>query len=201
MRAGSTAAASSSGAPYDTHPFTTKKGSSMDMASRPPAASRLLCAQGARALPISLCPPHPPRAAARVSACGTCSGCARRQGCTGPPRVQHSVCTSDRSRDSGAGPGAAPSSAPPGASGRLAPPPGPSASTNHERRQPHHFRTRAHVTRAPPPPHQQGLGLALLDPGGGALAAAERAGLLNTHLSRFRGRSCLFPGKKGSQVS
>lgn len=193
MRAGSTAAASSSGAPYDTHPFTTKKGSSMDMASRPPAASRLLCAQGARALPISLCPPHPPRAAARVSACGTCSGCARRQGCTGPPRVQYSVCTSDRSRDSGAGPGAAPSSAPPGASGRLAPPPGPSASTNHERRQPHHFRTRAHVTRAPPHPPSAGPGPCFTRPwrrgsgGGGEGGSSQHSPL------KIQGEELLVP--------
>ena len=40
----------------------------MDMASRPPAASRLLRAQGARALQISLCPPYPPLVAARASA-------------------------------------------------------------------------------------------------------------------------------------
>lgn len=70
MRAGSTATASSSGTLGNTHPFTTKKGSSMDMASRPPAASRLLRAQGARALQISLCPPYPPRVAARASAWG-----------------------------------------------------------------------------------------------------------------------------------
>ena len=79
MRAGSTATASSSGALGNTHPFTTKKGSSMDMASRPPAASRLLRAQGARALQISLCPPYPPR----VAAWGSRSLCALRAGCTG----------------------------------------------------------------------------------------------------------------------
>lgn len=60
MRAPSIATSSSSAAPSgalgDTHPFTTKKGSSMDMASRPPAASRLLSTQGARA-PRSSLPP------------------------------------------------------------------------------------------------------------------------------------------------
>ena len=102
MRAGSTATSSSSGALGDTHPFTTKKGSSMDMASRPPAASRLLRAQ--RAQRTSLCPTHPPRAAAGASAWGTRSLCARRPGCTGPPRVQHFVGTADRIPDSGAPP-------------------------------------------------------------------------------------------------
>lgn len=61
----SSAAAAPSGALGDTHPFTTKKGSSMDMASRPPAASRLLSTQGARAPRASLPPslsrrPHGP---------------------------------------------------------------------------------------------------------------------------------------------
>lgn len=54
--AASSSSSSSSGALGDTHPFTTKKGSSMDMASRPPAASRLLSTQGARALRSSLPP-------------------------------------------------------------------------------------------------------------------------------------------------
>lgn len=71
VRAGSFATSSSSGTLGDTHPFTTKKGSSMDMASRPPAASRLLHAQGARALRSSLRPPDWPPAAAGASAWGT----------------------------------------------------------------------------------------------------------------------------------
>lgn len=43
----------------------------MDMASRQPAASRLLRAQGARALQASLCPPYRSAAAAGASAWGT----------------------------------------------------------------------------------------------------------------------------------
>lgn len=65
---------------------------------RPPHAC------SAHSAPSERCPPHPPRAAAGASAWGTRSLCARRPGCTGPPRVQHLVGTADRIPDSVARP-------------------------------------------------------------------------------------------------
>ena len=193
MRAGSTATASSSGALGNTHPFTTKKGSSMDMASRPPAASRLLRAQGARALQISLCPPYPPLVAARASAWGSRSLCARRAGYTGQPLVQHSMGTADQIQTPKPAPRLSPPPTPPGASGRLAPPPGSSASANHERHPPHHFRIRAHVITADPAPRWRALGTLSHDPGGGALEAGEEGGS-SLHLPlRIQGPELLVP--------
>ena len=133
MRAGNTATSSSSGDLGDTHPFTTKKGSSMDMASRSPAASRLLRAPGARALRASLCPPHRPAAAAGASAWGTQSSWraqAGEHGTAAGPAIDR---PEDRIPVSDAGPRAClhPRLLP----ARLAdltPPPGPAASSNHE---------------------------------------------------------------------
>ena len=192
MRAGSTATASSSGALGNTHPFTTKKGSSMDMASRPPAASRLLRAQGARALQISLCPPDPPR----VAAWGSRSLCALRAGCTGQPLVQHSTGNADQIQTLEPAPRLSPPPTPPGASGRLAPPPGSSASANHERHPPHHFRTHAHVTTAGPAPRWRVLGTLSHDPGGGALGAVKEGGS-SLHLPlRIQGPELLIPSQE-----
>lgn len=133
VRAGNTATSSSSGDRGDTHPFTTKKGSSMDMASRPPAASRLLRAPGARALRASLCPPHRPAAAAGASAWGTQSSWRAQAGehwTAAGPAIDR---PEDRIPVSDAGPRAClhPRLLP----ARLAdltPPPGPAASSNHE---------------------------------------------------------------------
>lgn len=201
MRAGSTATSSSSGAHGDTHPFTTKKGSSMDMASRPPAASRLLRAQGALRGP--LCPPHRSAAAAGASAWGTQSCWRALAGAHGTATGPALDRPADRTPDSDAGPRACllPRLLPARLAG-LTPPPGPAASANHRRRPLHHFRTRAHVTRAGPAPRRRGLGVASRNPGGGARRrVGESWSSSHPCPLRVQGRSCLFPpgGQLGFQ--
>lgn len=159
MRAGSTATSCSSGAHGDTHPFTTKKGSSMDMASRSPAASRPLRAQGARALRASSGPPHRSAAAAGASARGTQSSWRAQAGAhetaAGPALDR----PADRTPDSDAGPRARLlRRLLPARLAGLTPPPSPAAAANHRRGPLHHFRTRSHVTKASPAPRRRGLG-------------------------------------------
>lgn len=76
----------------------------MDMASRHPAASRLLRSQGARTLQASLCPPYRSAAAAGASAWGTQSSWRAQAGAhrtaAGPALDR----PADRIPDSDAGP-------------------------------------------------------------------------------------------------
>lgn len=148
---------SSSGALGDTHPFTTKKGSSMDMASRPPG--RLPPAQHTgrprpRILPPTPLPQPPAPGAGVTQSSGRAQ--ARVHGAAAGPAFDG---TADRIPDLEPAPAAASS---PGSSRAgpacLTPPPGRKARTNHRRGLLHHFRTRAHVIRGYPPLSRRGLG-------------------------------------------
>lgn len=175
VRAGSFATSSSSGTLGDTHPFTTKKGSSMDMASRPLAASLPLHAQGARALRSSLRPPDWPPAAAGASAWGTQSSRRAQSGVLQTAAGPALGGIADRIPDSGAGPHRCllPQLRPAGPAG-LTPPPRPHG-LGQPRTQPAaplpHPRSR---DRACPASSWAGPRQALFDPGGGALGAMEK---------------------------
>lgn len=178
--------------PRQHSPFHHKEGVLHGHGVPAPGRSRLLRAQGARALQISLCPPYPPR----VAAWGSRSLCALRAGCTGQPLVQHSMGNADQNQTLEPAPRLSPPPTPPGASGRLAPPPGSSASANHERHPPHHFRTHAHVTTAGPAPRWRVLGTLSHDPGGGALGAVKEGGS-SFHLPlRIQGPELLIPSQE-----
>ena len=146
---------SSSGALGDTHPFTTKKGSSMDMASRPPAASRLHSAQGAHTLRSSL---HPPPTVAGASALGAPvqraqAWAGERDRTTAGPALGG---TADRIPDCGPAPVGASTPSSTRRVGRPDPAPGTQGLGQPPALPVHHFRT--HVTRACAALHGRGLG-------------------------------------------